>query len=153
MKFVDPGCRWCSDDDGDQVGDVGSPFLRLRKHSLWRKKKLKDMHISDKENIFYNYDFINDNDEKTEIKMWAGLPVAWWRCGCRLLVYGFVCGCGRTVVRLLFGCGLALRIGSLVAASRLPGGNARAVGLFLDGCVIRHWMLLRLLFDYRLVPV
>ena len=91
------------------------------------KEKVKDMHISVKENIFYNYDFIGDNDEKSEITIWAGLPVAWWRCGCRLLVYGFVCGFGRTVVRLLFGCGLALRIGRLVAASRLPGGSARAV--------------------------
>ena len=63
MKFVDPGYRWCSDDDGDQVGDVGSPFLWLRKHSLWRKKKLRTCTSQIKKNICYNYDFIYDKDE------------------------------------------------------------------------------------------
>ena len=36
-----------------------------------------------------------------------------------------------------------LRIGCLVAAARLLGGSARAVGMFLDGRLICHWMLLR----------
>ena len=47
---------------------MGSPFLPLRKHSLWEKEKVKDMRISDKDKTsFYNYDFLIDNDEKSEI--------------------------------------------------------------------------------------
>ena len=60
---LNPGCRWCIDDDGEQVGDVGSPFLRLMQYSLWTLKKLRLAHISVKKNISYIYDFINDNDE------------------------------------------------------------------------------------------
>ena len=43
---LNPGCRWCIDDDGEQVGDVGSPFLRLMQYSLWTLKKLRLAHIS-----------------------------------------------------------------------------------------------------------
>ena len=67
MKFVDPGCRWCSDDDGDQECDVGSPFLRLRKTLKVEKEKVKDMHIPDKDKTIITISLsimtkIKDND-------------------------------------------------------------------------------------------